>query len=67
MAWMENNSIFMKSQGSNFILHGLFVDEMMHVSSCDSLCKQFMKKYTATFLVIEVQRNEKCFKLHLDH
>ena len=43
--WMEQNgypavnsekTIFMKGQGSDFIMHGLFVDDMMHVPSCDN-------------------------------
>jgi hypothetical protein len=44
--WMEQNgypavnsdkTIFMKRQGSDFIMHGLFVDDMMHVPTCDKL------------------------------
>ncbi len=44
--WMEQNgypavnsekTIFMKRQGSDFIMHSLFVDDMMHVPTCDKL------------------------------
>jgi hypothetical protein len=31
----SEKTIFMKRQGSEFIMHGLFVDEMMHVPTCD--------------------------------
>ncbi len=45
-AWMEKNgypamnsekTIFMKCDGDEFIIHGLFVDDMMHVPTCDKL------------------------------
>ncbi len=42
MAWMENNealnskmTIFIKYKVAEYIIHGLFVDDMMHIYSCD--------------------------------
>jgi hypothetical protein len=34
----SEKTIFMKRQGSDFIMHGLFVKDMMHVPTCDKLC-----------------------------
>jgi hypothetical protein len=33
----SEKTIFMKPQGSDFIMNGLFVDDMMHVPTCDKL------------------------------
>jgi hypothetical protein len=58
--WMETNqyqavnsekTIFMKRTGADFIIHGLFVDDMMHVSTSADLSAEFMAKYTADFKV----------------
>ncbi len=44
--WMEKNgypavnsekTIFIKRQGDDFIIHGLFVDDMTHIPTCDAL------------------------------
>jgi hypothetical protein len=84
--WMINNgypavnsekTIFKKTKGSDYIIHGLFVDDMMHISSCDELKKEFMDKYSKdfeitggglmkTFLGTEVEQSGKTIKLHLD-
>ncbi len=56
--WMEKNgypavnsekTISMKRQGNDFIIHGLFVDDMMHVPTSDALKHEFMEKYTRDF------------------
>ncbi len=58
--WMEKNSypevnsdktIFVKCQGDYFIIHSLFVDDMMHVPTCDALKQEFMAKYTKDFQI----------------
>ncbi len=41
--------IFMKRQGNDFIIHGLFVDDMMHVPTRDALKHEFMGEYTRDF------------------
>ena len=85
--WMEKNgylavnsekTIFMKWDGDNFIIHGLFVDDMMHISTCDKLKQEFMAKYSKdfditggglmeTFLGMQVEQSENEIRLHLDN
>jgi hypothetical protein len=36
----------MKCQGDNLIIHSLFVDDIMHMPTCDALKKEFMDRYT---------------------
>ena len=84
--WMEQNgypavnsekTIFMKREGSDFIIHGLFVDDMMHVPTCDRLRDEFLKLYQKdfeitggglmeTFLGMEIEQPGKVIRLHLD-
>ncbi len=45
----SEKTIFMKRKGSDFIIHGLFVDDMMHVPTCDELRDEFMAKYKKNF------------------
>ena len=86
-AWMEKNgypamnsekTIFMKRDGDDFIIHGLFVDDMMHVPTCDKLKQEFLDKYTKdfditggglmeTFLGMQVEQSRKQIRLHLDN
>ena len=49
-AWMENNgyaavnsekTIFMKCKGSDYIIHGLFVDDTMHIYTSDEMEDEF--------------------------
>ncbi len=67
----------MKRQGSNFIMHGLFVDNRMHVPTCYKLRDEFLALYqkdfeftggglTETFLGMEVEQPGKVIKLHHD-
>ena len=64
-------------KGTNFIIHGLFVDDMMHISSSDELKKEFMEKHLKDFQItggglmetlpgMEVEKSGKTIKLHLD-
>ena len=84
--WMEQNeypavnsekTVFMKRQDSDFSIHGLFVDDMMHVPTCDKLHDEFLQLYQKdfettggglmeTFLGMEVEQPGKEIKLHLD-
>jgi hypothetical protein len=77
LAVNSEKTIFKKTKGSEYIIHGLFVDDMMHISSCDELKKEFMDKYSKdfeitggglikTFLGMEVEQSGKTIKLHLD-
>jgi hypothetical protein len=56
--WMEQNgypavnsekTIFMKRQGSDFIMHSLSVDDMMHVPTYDKLSDEFLTLYQKDF------------------
>ena len=78
MAVNSEKTIFKKTKESDHISHGLFVDDMMHISSCDELKAEFMKKYSRdfeitggglmkTFLGMEVEQDDTGIKLHLDH
>ena len=56
--WMENNgyeaiysekTIFMKRKGAEYINHGLFVDDMMHIYSNDAIKDEFLAFYKKDF------------------
>ena len=38
----SSKTIFMIRKGSNYIIHGLFVDDMMHIYSCDEMKDEFL-------------------------
>jgi hypothetical protein len=84
--WMEQHgypamnsekAIFMKREGAEFIIHGLFVDDMMHIPTCDKLRDEFLELYKKdfeitggglmeTFLGMEVEQPGEVIRLHLD-
>ena len=86
-AWMENNgyaavnsekTIFMKRKGSDYIIHGLFVDDMMHIYTSDEMKDEFLALYKKdfeitggskmeTFLGMAVEQKDKSIKIHLDN
>ncbi len=86
-AWMEANgyfavnsekTIFMKREGKQFIIHGLFVDDRMHIATNNKLKNEFLEKYSRdfnitggglmkTFLGMEIEQSNRSIKLHLDH
>jgi hypothetical protein len=87
-AWMEANgylaavnsqkTIFMKREGKHFIIHGLFVDDTMHICTNNKLKNKFMEKYSQdfnltrgglmrTFLGLEIEQSNRLITLHLDH
>jgi hypothetical protein len=41
--------LFSRKPRDPTIIHGLFVDDTMHISSCDKLRAEFMKKYATDF------------------
>ena len=74
----SEKTIFMKRQGIDLIMHGLFVDNMMHVPTCDKLRDEFLELYQKdfeitgrglmeTFLGMEVEQPGKVIKPHLDN
>ncbi len=44
-------TIFKKTKGFQYIIYGLFVDDTMHISSCDELIMELMDKYSRYFEV----------------
>ncbi len=73
----SKKTIFMKREGTDFIMHGLFVDDMMHIPTCDRLQDEFLELYQKdfkitggglmeTFLGMEVEQPGKVIRLHLD-
>ncbi len=74
----NEKTIFMKLQGNDFIIHCLFVDDMMHVPICDVLKQEFMEEYTKdfqitggylmeTFFGMQVEQSKGKIRLHLDN
>jgi hypothetical protein len=56
--WMESHeymavntekTMFMKWEGSDFNMHGLFVDDMAHASTSQKMIKKFMKENSKDF------------------
>ncbi len=73
----SEKTMFMKWDGDDFILHGLFVDDMSIIPTSDHLKEEFMALYSAdfdftggdlmqSFLGLEVKQLDGCIKLHLD-
>ena len=74
----SEKTIFVKRSGSEYIIHGLFVDDMMHIYSCDAIKDEFMQLYSKdfeitggrqmkTFLGMQVEQTARSIKIHLDH
>ncbi len=70
--------MLMKHKGAKHIIHGLFVDDMMHISSCDSMKDEFLALYKKDFKItggskmqiflgMVVEQVDKCIKIHLDN
>ena len=84
--WMEEHgyaavnsekTIFMKHVGDKWIMHGLFVDDMIHAATNDELRDQFTREYredfdialedvVSTFLGMEIKHNKENLVIHLD-
>ncbi len=56
----SEKTIFLKHSGSEYIIHGLFVEDMMHIYSCDAINKastcdaikdEFMQLYSKDFKI----------------
>jgi hypothetical protein len=74
----SEKAIFLKRSGSEYIIHGLLVDDMMHIYSCDARKDEFMKLYSKDFditggnlmrtvLGMQVEQAARSIKIHLDH
>ena len=74
----SEKTIFMKHKGSEYIIHGLSVDDMMRIYSSDEMKDEFLALYKKdfelnggdkmeTFLGMAVEQNGKPIKIHLDN
>ena len=84
--WMEHQgyhpvnsekTIFMKRIGDDWIMHGLYVDDMIHMSTSEEMKQQFIHEYTrdfeitleatmTSFLGLEIEQGTNGIDLHLD-
>jgi hypothetical protein len=77
LAVNNDKTIFMKRKGKQFIVHGLFVDDMMHIAANNKLKHEFMEKYHDSrdfnitgggfMKTLEIEQSNRSIKLHLDH
>ena len=69
--------MFMKWEGSDWIMHRVFVDDMAHTSTSKKMLKKFFTEYgknfeytggdlMMNFLGMEVEQEAGCIQLHLD-
>jgi hypothetical protein len=79
----SEKTIFIKRSGSyssEYIIHGLFADDMMHIYSCDAIKDEFMQLYSKdfqveitegrqmkTFLGMQMEQTTRLIKIHVDH
>jgi hypothetical protein len=69
----SEKTIFKKT--NDYIIHGPFVDDVMHISSCDELREEFTQKYSKNYrrrpdkncLRLEVEQKRRVIKLHFDY
>ena len=71
----SEKTIFMKREGEEWIMHGLFVDDMIHAATNDYLRDQVIRECKAdfnitfedvvtTFLRMEIELNKKDIAIH---
>ncbi len=76
----SQKTIFMKHENGNWIMHGLFVDDMVHASTSKKLKLDFIAEYKGdfeitckdlmtSFLGMEVEhwQDKSLIRLHLDN
>jgi hypothetical protein len=75
-AMNSEKATFVKRKGAEYIIHGLVVDNMMHIYLCDAMKDEFLALYKKdfeitggskmeTFLVMVVEQEKKCIKIHI--
>jgi hypothetical protein len=75
LAINSEKTIFMKHEGEEWIVHGLFVDDMIHAATNDNLRDQFIIEYKAdfditlgdvmtSFLGMEIEHKKKDIAIH---
>ena len=71
-------TIFMKRKESEYIIHGLLVDDMMHIYTSDAMKDEFLALYKKDFeitgggkmetlLGMAVEQKDKSIRIHLDN
>ncbi len=74
----SEKTIFMKRKGDEYIIHSLFVEDMMCIYSCGAMKDEFLALYKKdsnitggtkmeTFLGTVVEQSDKLIKIHLDN
>ena len=74
----SEKTIFMKRKGDDFIIHGIFVDDMKHIPTSNDLLNEFLEKYKRdfeftggelmeSFLGVQVEQPGDEIRLHLDN
>jgi hypothetical protein len=73
----SEKTIFMKHSGSEYIIYGLFVHDMMHIYSCDAIKNEFMQLYSKDFEITGgrqmetflgmLEQTARSINIHLDH
>jgi hypothetical protein len=74
----SEKTIFLKRSGSEYIIHSLFVDDLMQFYFFDAIKDKFMQLYSKyfeitggsqmqTFLGMRVEQTAQFIKIHLDH
>ena len=75
-AWMEDNgypavnsekTIFMKRKGDDFIMHGIFVDDMKHIPTSNDLMTEFLEKYKRDFEFTGGELMESFLGIQVEH
>jgi len=74
-AWMAkqgysphtDETIFMKWDGNDFIIHSLFVDDMQHTSTSQALMDEFMEAYARDFEITGGDVMSSFLGLQVDH
>ena len=73
----SEKTIFTKDVEAEWIMHGLFVDDMIHAATKDKLRDQFISEYRedfditledvmSSFLGMEIENNKENLAIHLD-
>ncbi len=57
LAVNSEKTIFLKRKGDEYIIHGLFVDDMMHIYSCDAMKDEFLAFYKKDCQSLQVQQS----------
>ena len=77
LAVKSEKTIVMKRDGEDWIIHGMYVDDMIHASTSEKLKREFIREYTrdfnitleeniTSFLRIEIKQGPDWIDINLD-